>query len=821
MMKKSVLFLLLLSTFMSARAYKPWTKGAFETGQYRNVFAEMGYTQAAIDAKLKEVFNDVFRGPNKVYFEVGDTMGYVSDIKNHDARTEGMSYGMMIAVQFGEKDIFDRLWRWSKKYMQHKSGNHQGYFAWSCKTDGTRNAEGAASDGELYYITALIFASNRWGNDTGINYKKEAQYILNMIQDREYAPEPRPGFPPMVQEDRPRMHLIDPGTKLITFTPDGFGQRFTDPSYHIPAFYEVWAKWADDGRSDYWNECAAASREFLHKAINETTGLNADMCQYDGSEMQMPRFPGMPQRPQGQKPRRNGSNNFRYDSWRVPMNIALDYEWSCADGDWQRKYGETIQKFFYAQGVDKFVDQYRTDGSLPEEDEILPAGGFRKLRHSIGLVSTIAAASVMCSHKKSKEFVDHLWNAKHEPFEDGYFDAYYDGLLRLFAFMHLSGNYRVITPNTSTVPLVYDVENTGSHYAKPKMAKPDKLPIIHELPDPLEGVSSFADWAKRRSDIGHMIQHYGIGTKPQMKREQVKARMEGDTLFVDVTVGNETLTLKSHIRYPKVGQPPYALMIGTDMIALPRKLFEDRPIATATFTSAQVNDYKQFGKHHDRGEHAFDRLYPQLKDNGAYSEWAWGFSRLIDGLQQLGPEVTKIDTRHIGVTGCSYAGKMALYCGAFDERVALTIAQEPGGGGAAAWRKSHESKEKVEDIDKTDYHWFLESQRENFKGDSVYRLPYDQHELCAMVCPRALLLLGNPDFVWLSDVAMLASAKAAHPVWERFGIGDRMGWSIEGGHGHCQLPESQWPEVQAFIDRFLLGRNVATLVQKQLLPPQQ
>ena len=162
--------------------------------------------------------------------------------------------------------------------------------------------------------------------------------------------------------------------------------------------------------------------------------------------MQMPRFPGMPERPQGAAPRRNGNNNFRYDSWRVPMNIALDYEWSCADREWQQHYGETIQNFFYAQGVNTFVDQYRVDGTLPEGNEILPAGGFRKLRHSIGLVATTAAASMMCSHAKSKEFVDALWNAKHEPFDDGYFDAYYDGLLRLFAFMHLSGNYRIITP---------------------------------------------------------------------------------------------------------------------------------------------------------------------------------------------------------------------------------------------------------------------------------------------------------------------------------------------------------------------------------------
>ena len=356
------------------------------------------------------------------------------------------------------------------------------------------------------------------------------------------------------------------------------------------------------------------------------------------------------------------------------------------------------------------------------------------------------------------------------------------------------------------LPLVYDVENTGSNYERPVMPAPEKLPVIRELPDALEGVASFADWAKRRSDIGHMIQHYGIGTKPAVEKGQVAARMEGDTaLVVDVTVNGETLTLRSVIHYPKVGQPPYALMIGTSRVSLPKQLFDNRPIAIMTFHEKQVNDYGQWGKHHDRGEHPFDRLYPTLTANGAYSEWAWGLSRLLDGLQLLGPEATKIDIRHIGVTGCSYAGKMALYCGAFDERIALTIAQEPGGGGAAAWRKSHESTEKVEDIDKTDYHWFLESQRDNFSGDSVYRLPYDQHELCAMVCPRALLLLGNPDYPWLSDPAMQASAEAAVKVWERFGIGDRMNWSIVGGHGHCQLPESQWPIVQSFIDRFLLG----------------
>ena len=438
-MKKILLLVCLAMTTIAAH------------GQPRNLFVELGYAPAAVDAKLAEVFSDVFRGPNKVYFEVGDTLGYISDIKNNDVRTEGMSYGMMIAVQLDQKDIFDRLWRWSKKYMQHQSGQREGYFAWSCKTDGTHNAEGAASDGELYYITALIFASNRWGNDTGIDYKTEAQHILNSTMPREYTPEPRPGFPPITQHPSPntqhpspntqhpspntQIFLIHPEHHLITFTPDGFGQRFTDPSYHIPAFYEVWARWADDGRADLWRDCAAKSRELLHKATDPQTGLNGDMCQYDGSPMQ------------GWGGRRNGGNNFRYDSWRVPMNITLDYSWSGADSEWQQQYGKRIQNFFYSQGLNTFVDQYRTDGSLPDEDEILPAGSSGKaLRHSIGLVATTAAASILCQHDKRKEFVDALWNAKHEPFADGYFDAYYDGLLRLFAFMHLSGRYQVIEP---------------------------------------------------------------------------------------------------------------------------------------------------------------------------------------------------------------------------------------------------------------------------------------------------------------------------------------------------------------------------------------
>ena len=393
----------------------PYTKGAFATRRYRNLFAELSYKQKDIDKKLKSVFESVFYGPDKVYFEVGDSMAYISDIKNHDVRTEGMSYGLMIAVQFDRKDIFDRLWRWGKKYMQHQEGPLKGYFAWSCKTDGTRNAQGPASDGELYYVTSLIFASNRWGNSTGINYLAEAQNILDCSMQKIGMERVAP--------------LINLEHQLITFTPDPFGGRFTDPSYHIPAFYEVWARWAEDGRSEFWRVCARKSREYLHKSIHPVTGLNPDYNNYDGTLLGSKRVIG---------------DAFRFDSWRVPMNIALDYSWACADRKWQQEYGNKIQNFFYSQGIDSFVDQYNVDGTTVTE--LLDAGGYKKLRHSLGLVATTAAVSLVCTHDKSREFVDRLWNAKHVPYDDGYFDAYYDGLLRLFAFMHLSGNYRIIFP---------------------------------------------------------------------------------------------------------------------------------------------------------------------------------------------------------------------------------------------------------------------------------------------------------------------------------------------------------------------------------------
>lgn len=395
---------------------KPWKKGAWETGKYRNVFLEAGYSQEDIDAKLSKAYYDVFEGPDRVYFNINDSMAYLSDVKNHDIRSEGLSYGLMVAVQLGKKDVFDDIWRYTKAYMQHQGGPSDAYFAWNLKPEtGEKNAEGSASDGEFYFVTSLLFASNRWGNDTGIDYYGEARRVLDAMWRKDGTGGIR--------------SIINLGHKQINFVPDSTGYDWTDPSYHLPAFWEMWAEYANDGHEQFYRDCADTSRAFLHRACSSPTGLNADATEFSG----VPRSYGP-----------NMQSIFRFDSWRVPMNIAMDYSWFARDKEWQQDYAGRIQNFLFCRGIDSFEDQFNLDGSLP--DWILPAGGFQTLRHSLGLVATSAAASIMGTQAKSWKFVDAIWEAKLEPYEDGYFDPYYDGLLYLFSLMHLSGNYRIITP---------------------------------------------------------------------------------------------------------------------------------------------------------------------------------------------------------------------------------------------------------------------------------------------------------------------------------------------------------------------------------------
>lgn len=386
---------------------------AFKTGVYPNLFAEyLGKSDAEIQAKIDQAFQQLFYGDDqseRVYYPVGADMAYILDTGNDDVRSEGMSYGMMIAVQMNKKEEFDRLWKWAKTYMYQKDGGYKGYFAWHCKPDGTQLAANPASDGEIWFVMALFFADGRWGSGEGIyNYRAEAQAILDTALSAE-------GRGDLATD------LFDPVTKQVVFVPQiGRNAQFTDPSYHMPHYYELWARWANKN-NDFWAQAAQASRAYLPKAVHPQTGLAPDYAEFDGRPV---------------NDRNHG--NFRYDAFRVGANVGVDYAWF-APGDWHREQSNRLLSFFASQGMDEYKAEYLLDGT--------PDAGHR----STGLMATNAVAALAADREIGEPFVQALWNLD---VPTGKY-RYYDGLLMMLALLQVSGNFRIYEPGSAPAGQVF------------------------------------------------------------------------------------------------------------------------------------------------------------------------------------------------------------------------------------------------------------------------------------------------------------------------------------------------------------------------------
>jgi oligosaccharide reducing-end xylanase len=270
-------------------------------------------------------------------------LAYVTDWVNHDVRTEGMSYGMMIAAQMNKKDDFDALWNWTKTYMYAGNPQHPsyGYFFWSCKTDGTPNEETPAPDGEEYFAMSLLLAANRWGSGKGIyDYKAEAERLLTAMRHREIKSGMTCFGRRVVGPEVNEQHA------MILFVPGVMPQPFTDPSYHLPAFYELWARWGPPEDRAFWARAAETSRAFFVKTTNSTTGLSPDYANFDGSP-HVTRF--------------QQSGTFGYDAWRTASNWSVDWSW------WRKSSQEEIlsdkmQAFFASQGLNQYGPLYSLDG---------------------------------------------------------------------------------------------------------------------------------------------------------------------------------------------------------------------------------------------------------------------------------------------------------------------------------------------------------------------------------------------------------------------------------------------------------------------------
>lgn len=371
---------------------------------YHNLFLEAGFSETEIENRLEEIWNTFFYGneDERIYTAVGEDMGYLCDTGNDDARTEGMSYGMMICVQLDRKEEFDRIWKWAKTYMWMDQGENEGYFAWSCGLDGSKNAYGPAPDGEEFFAMALFFASHRWGDGEGIYaYSDQAREILRACLHKG-------------QNGRPGQPMWNHDNHQILFVP---GSDFTDPSYHLPHFYELFALWADEKDRAFFKEAADASREYLAKACHPVTGFSAEYAEFDGTPMSR-KLPWTDDR----------HDWFYSDAYRTAANIGLDYEWFGIDCG-QRAAADRIQEFLLEAGRRGEYHTYEIDGRIADEAVL----------HPVAITATVAQASLASQSPHRMEWVERFFRL---PLREGK-RRYYDNCLYFFAFLALSGRYRI------------------------------------------------------------------------------------------------------------------------------------------------------------------------------------------------------------------------------------------------------------------------------------------------------------------------------------------------------------------------------------------
>ncbi|MBN1804130.1 MAG: glycosyl hydrolase 115 family protein [Sedimentisphaerales bacterium] len=396
--------------------------GAFVTGNYRNLFTEAGHSQEEVTAKINKAYRQFFHGdPNTqaLYYPAGfnanGPLAYMPDINHKDVRSEGMSYGMMIAVQLDKEAEFDALWNWSMTYMYHNNPEHPtyGFFSWQMDYDGNAMSELPAPDGEEYYAMALYFAAARWGNGTGIyNYKAQADKLLtHMVHRKQITGMVKGRF----AGEQTLGREVDLDHAMILFSPDSMRNHMTDPSYHLPAFYELWARWGPKQDRAFWYRAALASRDFFQRTAHPETGLSPNYANFDGTPYKSP-F--------------GRTDAFRHDAWRTAGNWAVDWSWWAKDPR-ERNLSDRIQAFFESQGMNTYADQYELDGT--------PLGK----KHSAGLVGTNAVASLAAGNdQRARKFVEAIWDTE---IPSGQY-RYYDGLLYFMSLLHCSGQFRIWTP---------------------------------------------------------------------------------------------------------------------------------------------------------------------------------------------------------------------------------------------------------------------------------------------------------------------------------------------------------------------------------------
>ncbi len=368
---------------------------------------ELGKTKEECDAKIENMVNIYFKNsinkPNgsKLYNDLGSE-AYIEDVEFDDVRSEGQSYGMMIAVQLDMQDVFDKIWAWTKRNMKRSDG----MFNWQRNTNGSAKGNDYAPDGEEYFLMDLLFAAKRWGDS---KYQQDADALSNAMFSNGVFNRNLPVF---VR-----------------------GNATVDPSYIMPGFYTLISKFCGNHNSD-WANIANAGRKHLAGCVSTTTGLMV----------------GSP----------TTNIPFDWDAWRTVQNVELDlwisdlyFDGKASEdyGDWRGTTSSTDKSFatnWYNTYLGFFDSKregkgywplWSIDGNSKFGDNTQNKTGLRP-----GLAAMNAYAANRATAKASDgtllsvKFAKDLWDME-PPTDDQY--IYYDGLLYMLGMLHATGNFQV------------------------------------------------------------------------------------------------------------------------------------------------------------------------------------------------------------------------------------------------------------------------------------------------------------------------------------------------------------------------------------------
>lgn len=243
--------------------------------------------------------------------------------------SEGQSYTMLRAVWMDDKETFDRSWQWTKDNLQREDDSLF-YWLFGEKSDGTygilteRNGQNTASDADTDIAVALMFAYARWNE---VEYLEQAQDIVQSIWNEEVV---IINGDPYLAANNAEKNAEDPEIVI-------------NPSYLSPYAYRMFEE-IDPGND--WEKLIDTSYEVLDSSIQEPLD-NSESAHIPPDWVAIDRNTGRMSKAE------DHNTNFSFDAMRVPMRLALDWEW----------YGEPRAKNMLNR-MDFFKKEWRQEKNI-------------------------------------------------------------------------------------------------------------------------------------------------------------------------------------------------------------------------------------------------------------------------------------------------------------------------------------------------------------------------------------------------------------------------------------------------------------------------